>query len=178
MFLLAGAVLVAAIAGLARRWGSGPTPEGVARQFTVGTIAAMVAGALAVAVGDRIGGDTGLAVLDSGLALIAVGAAAAARIRAGFVLIAVGVAANLAVIAMDGGMPVRGVPAAVQAAGHHHGVSSQDHLVALSDGIAIGAGMFSPGDLAVGIGAAVAVFAGVPRRRPRTAGPFRAAAGS
>lgn len=177
MLVLAAAVVAAALAGLVRRWSSGPTPDSIARPFSPAMIAVMIAGGAAAGAGDHIAGRAGLALLDTGLVLIAVGAAGAARFRAGFVLIAAGVAANFAVIAANGGMPVLGLTAAAPAAGHHLGASSQDHLLALADGIQISGEVLSPGDVAVAAGAALAIFAAVPRRRNGSRpGPYRAPA--
>ena len=165
MLLLAGAVVLAAFIGLARRFGTGTAAETASRPFTAGTIALVVVGAVGAAIGDRVDGEAGLVILQVGLALIAVGAAAGARIRAGFVLIAAGVAANFAVITADGGMPVRGLAPGTEAAQHHHGVSTRDHLIGLSDEIRIANGSYSPGDVAVAAGAAVAILSAIPRRR-------------
>lgn len=165
MLLVLGAVLLAALIGLARRWGTGTRPASLGRAFTAATVAALVAGAACAAVGERWPGRAGLVVLELGFALIAVGAGAAARVRAGFVLIAAGVAANLAVIAVNAGMPVRALPPAAAGAAHHHGMSSRDRLVVLSDEIRLLDGYYSPGDVAVAAGAAVAILSAIPRRR-------------
>ena len=168
MLLVAGAVVLAAFIGLTRRWTTGTTPEAVSRPFTRAIIGVLVLGAALAGTGDRVTGTEGVVILEIGFALIVLGATAAARVRAGFVLVAVGVAANFAVIAADGGMPVRDLPPAASAAEHHHGVSTQDHLVGLSDEIRVANGSYSPGDLAVAAGAAVAILSAIPRRRTIT----------
>jgi hypothetical protein len=168
MLLVAGAVVLAALFGLARRWAAGTSPEAVGRAFTTATIATLVAGAGCAAAGDRWAGRGGLAVLEVGFALIALGAGAAARVRAGFVLIALGVAANFAVVVTNAGMPVRGLPPTAAGAAHHHGLSTHDHLAPLADEIRLLNGYYSPGDVAVAAGAAVAILSAIPRRRTVT----------
>ena len=51
----------------------------------------------------------------------------------GMVLVAVGLLANLTVIAVDRGMPVRGLPAGVSDGWRHHGERPGDHLTGLAD---------------------------------------------
>jgi hypothetical protein len=76
------------------------------------------------------------------------------------------------VIAVDGGMPVRGVPAGAALGPRHHGVRPGDHLVELSDQIRLAPldVTVSPGDIVLSLGVAT-VTAGLmrPRRRPAMA---------
>lgn len=104
-------------------------------------------------------GLPGRLLMEAGYAGLLAFAAANAR-RTGLVLIATGLAANLLVIVVDGGMPVRDRPAAVALADQHHGLSRSDHLTFLADTIPVGAAgeTLSPGDVVLAVGAAVAAF--------------------
>ena len=88
--------------------------------------------------------------------------------QAGTVLVAAGLLSNLLVIGINGGMPVRGIPAGVQAGGHHHGEQASDRLTGLSDVFYVAplGETVSAGDilLAGGVGT-VAAFAVVRGRR-------------
>jgi hypothetical protein len=87
----------------------------------------------------------------------------------GMILVTCGLLANLAVIVVDGGMPVRGVPAGAAHGSLHHGVRPGDHLLALSDHIRVRPldATVSPGDIVLAAGVAT-LTAGLmrPRRRP------------
>lgn len=103
-------------------------------------------------------GWIGFAVLVVGyLALI--GFAARNLRLVGMVLVVVGLVANLTVIALDGGMPVRGVPAGAAYGPRHHGEGSGDRLVALADVVSIAplGETVSAGDLVLALGVATVV---------------------
>jgi hypothetical protein len=129
----------------------------------------LVAGAAAELVASLWGaGWPSLALLIAGYGLL-VGFAAANLARTGMVLVAVGLLANLAVIAVDGGMPVRGLPPGVAQGARHHGIRPSDHLTALADDVRV-AGLgetVSAGDLVLSVGVATTVAAALlgPRRR-------------
>ncbi|HET6965119.1 MAG TPA: DUF5317 family protein [Acidimicrobiales bacterium] len=174
--------VLALVAGAAAGWLSGrrlPEAGGTWRALGLAP-----AGVVLLAVGNRwVGGGAGVAVAAGGYALLIAFAALNSR-RTGLVLVAAGLAANLAVIAVDHGMPVRGVPPGLPAPGLHHGLSSRDHLTGLTDTIRLGAlhETVSPGDLLVALGGAVALYSwleplpGRPRRlrplRRRRRGPL------
>ncbi len=95
----------------------------------------------------------------------------------GMVLVACGLLANLAVIVVDHGMPVRGVPAGMADGPRHHGVRPGDRLLELSDQIRLTPPIWSgdratvsPGDIVLSLGV-VTLTAGLmrPRRRPAMA---------
>ena len=95
------------------------------------------------------------------------------RTHPGMALVSVGLLANLAVIAVDGGMPVEGLAPGLSS-GLHHGLTRADHLGALADVITLPAlGLTaSPGDLVLSLGAAIAAFDWVSgHRRQRVGGP-------
>lgn len=88
--------------------------------------------------------------------------------RAGMILVAAGLAANLAVIAADGGMPVKGLAAGAATGPLHHGLRAGDRLTGLADVIHVPflSQVASPGDVVLALGAAVAMFAWLqPRAR-------------
>lgn len=127
-----------------------------------------------------VGGAAAPGLAVAGYALLAV-LALRLRHRPGMVLVTAGVLSNLVVILADAGMPVANMdPGTVS--GLHHGLSRADHLTALSDVIPVPVLRLtaSPGDLVVGVGAAVAAFAWLttPRRPARSEkpGPGRAPA--
>jgi hypothetical protein len=115
----------------------------------------------------------------TGLTVEAVGYAAAAGFalanwrRPGLILVAVGLTANLLVVSVDGGMPVRSVPAGAPAGAHHHGLSSADGVAFLGDDLTapVVSEQVSAGDLLIALGGAVVAFtwmvpvAGRARRR-------------
>lgn len=125
-------------------------------------LAAALAGALCLTAGRGW-----LPAAAAGYALLLAAAALEWR-RVGMVLVAAGLLANVAVIAADGGMPVKGLPPGAAAGPLHHGASAGDRLVALSDVIAVPvvSETVSPGDVALSLGGAVVMFFWLePRRR-------------
>lgn len=118
-----------------------------------------------------VAGAVGLAMLISGYLLILCFAARNLAVT-GSVLVIVGLAANLAVMALDGGMPVRGVSAASGFGPRHHAQRPGDHLTALADVIPVAplGEVFSPGDLVLAAGVATMVVSvTTPARRRRRA---------
>ena len=95
----------------------------------------LAAGAVGEFVGSRWG--TGTVAPRRGVVgyLLLLGFALRNLALTGMILVACGLLANLAVIVVDGGMPVRGVPAGAAYGPRHHGVRPGDHLVELSDQI-------------------------------------------
>jgi hypothetical protein len=131
--------------------------------------ALLVAGAVAALAGSRWGsGATGTVVIIVGYLLL-LGFALRNLALTGMILVTCGLLANLAVIAIDGGMPVRGVPAGAAYGPRHHGERAGDHLLALSDQIRLTPldATVSPGDIVLAVGVAT-LTAGLmrPRRRP------------
>jgi hypothetical protein len=175
--LFAGA---AVMAGILAAWAAGrhapPDPWAAAVRGWRWP-ALLGAGVVLMLAGQRwIPGLVGLGLLEAGYVLALVFAAANLR-RAGLVLIGLGLLANLAVIGIDWGMPVRGLAAAVPAAGHHHGLSSRDHLAVLTDDLRPPGGheTLSPGDILLALGGAVAVFFWLEPRPRRPVGDHPAA---
>jgi hypothetical protein len=84
---------------------------------------------------------------------------------AGMVLVAVGLVANLTVICLNGGMPVRGLPATSSYEWRHHGERSSDRLTGLADVVRVPAlgETVSAGDIVLCVGVAT-VVAGLMRR--------------
>lgn len=158
MVLAAVALLAGAAAALVACLLAGRRPvagSGWPRAVGLAPLAALV-----LLAGDRwFGGAVGLALTATGYALLT-GFAAANWRRPGMVLIGVGLLTNVAVIAADGGMPVRYQPPGVALGHHHHGLSSRDHLAGLADIVPVPAlgETVSPGDLLIGAGGALAVF--------------------
>ena len=114
-----------------------------------------------------VGSTAGLVLLIAGYALLICFAARNLAIT-GSVLVIAGLLANLTVMAVDGGMPVRGVPAASGFGPRHHADRPGDHLVALGDVISVSplGEVFSAGDLLLGAGVATMLVAvAVPNRR-------------
>lgn len=161
------AVMAGLAAGLAvgRRPAALAAPPGPTAAFAggAGVLAALAGGVgvlAALAGGHWIGGRPGVVVMASGYALLILFALLHFR-HPGAVLVAAGLMANLAVVTVDSGMPVRGLPPGVQASGHHHGIEPSDHLTALADDIhlPVGGETISAGDAVASLGAAVAAFA-------------------
>ena len=161
--------LVAVLAGLAAGLAAGRRPPasagsgwgaGWVNGRPAGWLWGLAAGAVAALVGRLVTGDAGVALLCLGYAVLAATALAGRR-HPGMVLVAAGLLANLMVVAVDGGMPVRGLPAGAMAAGHHHGLGPRDRLTGLGDDVrlpAVGITL-SAGDLVACAGGAVAAFA-------------------
>jgi hypothetical protein len=78
----------------------------------------------------------------------------------GMVLIAMGLAANLTVIAVDGGMPVRGVPQGYDLGPRHHPERPGDQLTGLADVVHVGVigETVSAGDIVLSVGSAAVVW--------------------
>ena len=122
-------------------------------------------------VGSRwIAGAVGTGVLVAGYLLL-VGFALRNAAVTGMVLVAFGLLANLTVIALNGGMPVRGLPAGADYGPRHHGERPGDHLTALADVVRLAplGETVSPGDLVLSLGVAT-VAAGLMRPRRRAMG--------
>lgn len=168
---------VGSAAGPARRSGTGegPGPARSWRWIWVGAVGLLLAGP-----GSRwLAGTSGLAVEAGGYAAMAAFTAANGR-RSGMVLLTIGLLSNLVVVSVDGGMPVAGLPPGTSADGHHHGLTSADHLAVLADDVKVPllSEQASAGDLLIALGAAVVAFGWVEparadrRRRPAPkAGP-------
>ena len=161
--------LVAVVAGLLIGLAAGRRPPaGAAARVGAGVRVGAVAVAVAVAVagvtvalvGRAVPGGAGVAVLVGGYALLAATALAARR-HPGMVLVAAGLLANLVVVAVDGGMPVRTLPPGAVASGHHHGLGPADRLTGLADDtrLPVLGAVVSAGDVVACVGAAVAAFA-------------------
>jgi hypothetical protein len=84
------------------------------------------------------------------------------------VLVAFGLFANATVITLNGGMPVRGLPAGATAGARHHGERPGDHLTALADVVHLAPlhETVSPGDLVLSLGVATVVVGLMRPRRP------------
>jgi hypothetical protein len=132
--------------------------------------AGLLFGGLACELGTRwIGGTAGAAVMITAYLLLVCFAVRNAGIT-GMVLVAVGLVANLTVIAVDGGMPVRGLPAGVADGWRHHGERAGDRLTGLADVIPLSpvGETVSAGDVVLSLGVATAVVSLMrPRRRRR-----------
>src|SRR5947209_8006828 len=119
----------------------------------------LAVGATLELVGARWGsGWWGLALLVGGYFVLLVFAVLNARL-AGMVLVAAGLLANLVVVGLDSGMPVRGIPAGVSFGVLHHGAGPGDRLAGLGDVLHIGfiRETVSAGDVLLAVGVATAV---------------------
>jgi hypothetical protein len=112
-------------------------------------------------------GAAGTAILVAGYLLL-IGFALRNAALTGMVLVAFGLCANATVITLDGGMPVRGLPAGINAGARHHGERPGDHLTALADVVHLAPlhETVSPGDLVLSLGVATLVVAVMRPRRP------------
>jgi hypothetical protein len=119
-----------------------------------------------------VSGDPGFGLLIAGYVLL-MGFAAANLAVTGSVLVLVGLAANLTVMALDGGMPVRGLSPDSGFGPRHHAQRRGDHLTGLGDVVALPAlgEVVSPGDLVLvaGVTTMVVTLAGPSRGRRRAA---------
>lgn len=134
-------------------------------------LALAVGACLELAASLWVSGVGGLAMLIAGYVLI-LGFAARNLAVTGSVLVIVGLAANLAVMALDGGMPVRGVSPSSGFGPRHHAERPGDHLTALADVIPVAplGEVFSPGDLVLAAGVATMIVSvTTPARRRRRA---------
>jgi hypothetical protein len=116
-----------------------------------------------------VGGAAGAGIMIAGYVLIICFALRNAAVT-GMVLVAVGLLANLAVVAVDGGMPVRGLPAGVSDGWRHHGERPGDRLTGLADVVPLTplGETVSAGDLVLSLGVATAI-ASLTRTRRRPA---------
>ncbi len=134
--------------------------------------ALLVAGAVCAYAGSRWGTETAGTLVTVVGYLLLLGFALRNLALTGMILVTCGLLANLAVIVVDGGMPVRGVPAGTAYGPRHHGVRPGDRLLELSDHIRLTPLdlTVSPGDIVLSLGVAT-VTAGLmrPRRRPAMA---------
>lgn len=171
--------LIAIAAGAAGGWLSGRRPgrAGLARMPGAWRSPGLVPlGAIALLAGGHgLDGGLGLASTATGYAALIAFAAINGR-RPGLALVAVGLLANMAVVVVDRGMPVRDGPPGVQIGGHHHGLSSRDHLAGLADTMRLApiGETVSPGDLVAAAGGAMAMYfwlePQIARRKPLSAG--------
>jgi hypothetical protein len=142
------------------------------RMVRVRGVRALLGGAvLEVAAGLGGPGAVGTALVVTGYALLVAFAVANLRIT-GMVLVAAGLLANATVMALDGGMPVRGAQSSVAADPRHHAVRPSDRLVGLADVISLGpiGETVSGGDIILCLGAATVTWSLTrpSRRRPPT----------
>jgi hypothetical protein len=147
--------LIAVGAGLVAGWRSGGRLTNVARAH-VRYPAALVAGAaLGLAAELWPAGHPGSVLSVTGYVLLCGFALINIRLT-GMVLVSVGLMANLAVVAADGGMPVRDAAPGVSLGSRHHGQRPGDHLVGLSDVVAVPIldETVSAGDIVLILGAA------------------------
>ena len=132
----------------------------------------LLAGAICALGARWVGGGVGAGILVAGYVLMVCFALRNAGLT-GMVLVAVGLLANLAVIVVDQGMPVRGLPAGVSDGWRHHGERPGDHLTGLADVVRLAplGETVSAGDIVLSLGAGTAVVALMrPRRRPAPSG--------
>ena len=157
--------VLALVTGAAAGWLTGRRPPGRGRSakgrpaggwHAAGLIAV---GAVLLGASRWVGGGAGVGVMAAGYAFLVAFAAANSR-HPGMVLIAAGLLANLLVVLLNAGMPVRDMPAGVTLAGHHHGLSARDHLTGLADTVRISPldETVSPGDIILAVGGCVAAF--------------------
>jgi len=160
--LAAGSIIGLLLGGRLRRLG-----EARLRSLTL-----LLAGAACEFVASRWGaGWFGTTILIAGYLLLMSFAGRNAAMT-GMVLVAIGLAANLTVIATDGGMPVRGVPPGASFGLRHHGERPGDHLTALADVVRLSplGETVSAGDLILSLGVGTVVVGLMQpsrRRRPR-----------
>jgi hypothetical protein len=159
--LAAGSIVGLALGGRVRRMAD-------ARLRSIGLL---LAGAGSEFAGSHLGaGWFGSALLIGGYVLLLSFAVANVALT-GMVLVAVGLVANLTVIALDGGMPVRGVPPGASYGARHHGERPGDHLTGLADVVRVSplGETVSAGDIVLSLGVATVVVGLMrpARRRPR-----------
>jgi hypothetical protein len=137
------------------------------------SVGLLVGGAVGEFAGSRWGaGAVGTAIVVAGYLLLISFALRNVAVT-GMVLVAFGLLANVTVIALNGGMPVRGLPAGATYGTRHHAQRPGDRLTGLADVIHLPAlgEIVSPGDLVLGLGVATVVVAVMrPRRRVVRAG--------
>jgi hypothetical protein len=159
-------VVVALAAGLAAGLLRGGKFRHLARARLSG-VGLLLAGAACEFAAGWVDGWAGAALLLSGyLLLIAFALRNAAT--TGMLLAAVGLIANLTVISVDRGMPVRGVPASSTYGWRHHGERPGDRFIGLADVVRVRplGETVSAGDivLSVGVATVVATLMRPPRR--------------
>jgi hypothetical protein len=164
-------MVVALVAGFAAGLLLGGRPRYLAG-FRLRWVALLVVGAVCAFAGTRWGsGATGTVVMIGGYLLL-LGFALRNIALAGMILVTCGLLANLTVIALDRGMPVRSVPAGTAYGVGHHAARPGDRLLDLSDQIRLAPldTTVSPGDIVLALGVAT-LIAGLmrPPRRPATA---------
>jgi hypothetical protein len=168
-------VVPALVAGVVAGWIRGGRIRFVAgaRLRSAGLL---FAGAVCEFVGSRwVAGAAGTGLLIAGFLLL-LGFAVRNVAVAGMILVAFGLLANLTVIAVDGGMPVRGLPAGATGGPRHHAVRPGDHLVGLADVVRLAplGEAISPGDIVLALGVATAVSELMRPRRRRAPAPVLA----
>jgi Family of unknown function (DUF5317) len=132
-----------------------------AAQAPVRRIGLLLAGVVCEFVAGRWGsGWTGLAFVIAGYVLLLAFAASNLTLT-GMVLVAVGLLANLTVIAVNGGMPVRGVPPGATYGPRHHGLRPGDHLIGLADVLHVSflGETLAAGDIVLAVGVATVIAA-------------------
>jgi hypothetical protein len=160
-------VVVALVAGLVAGLLLGGNVRRLGRARLRG--AGLLCGGAACELATRwVGGGAGAGILIAGYLLMICFALRNLAIT-GMVLVAVGLAANLTVIAVDRGMPVRGLAAGVSDGWRHHGERPGDRLTGLADVVPVTplGETVSAGDIVLSLGVATAVVSLTrPRRRP------------
>jgi hypothetical protein len=124
------------------------------RRMSLGKVRLLLAGAFCEFAGDRwVSGWAGAVVVVAGFLLLF-----------GFAVRNIKLTGMVLVAALDGGMPVRGVPAGVTSGPRHHGEKPGDHLIGLADVVHIAplGEMVSAGDIVLAVGVAT-VIAGLMR---------------
>jgi Family of unknown function (DUF5317) len=164
MLLSVLAIAVGCVAGLA----AGGSWRNAARTPLRGVGLLLGGTACEAVAGWWASGWVGFALVIAGLALLLGFAACNLRVT-GMVLVAAGLLSNLTVIAINGGMPVRGVPAAAAFGPRHHGLRAGDHLTGLADVVHVAflGQTISAGDIVLAVGVATVIVALLrPGRRP------------
>jgi Family of unknown function (DUF5317) len=161
--LVGGSIVGLCLGGRPRRFGD----------IRLHGLGLLVAGAGCELAGSRWGaGWPGTAIVVAGYVLL-LGFAVRNAALTGMVLVAMGLAANLTVIALDGGMPVRGLAPGAYG-GRHHAERPGDHLTGLADVVPITpiGETVSAGDLVLALGVATVLVGALrPSRRRGPAGP-------
>jgi hypothetical protein len=155
--MLLAVLAIVAGAGVSRLTGGRLT---AARGVTLRWVGALLGGVvLEVAAGFWASGPAGTLLQVAGYVLLVGFALANIRIT-GMVLVAAGLAANAAVIAVDNGMPVRGVQSSVPLDPRHHAQRGSDRLIGLADLIHLApiGETVSGGDIVLCLGAATVTW--------------------
>jgi Family of unknown function (DUF5317) len=156
MFLSVIAIAVGCAVGLA----AGGSWRDVAQAPVAGTGLLLAGAACEAVAGWWASGWTGFALVVAGLVLL-LGFAARNLRMTGMVLVAAGLLSNLIVIAINGGMPVRGVPAAATFGPRHHGLRPGDRLTGLADVVHASflGQTISAGDIVLAVGVVTVIVA-------------------